>query len=352
MGRRKLTMLLSGWSQPTLDHGGATWVVLQYALGFKRLGHDVHIIEPTGGRVAATRRGIARRVAKRAVFPRGHRRLRAGRRLGAACSRGAPRRPGPRTRSFAPSPVERTSSSMSTASWPSPTCLSRSRSGSTSTSMPGSSSSGTPRRASTGASRGTRFTSPSVRGSERRGRPCRPAASTGSRPSSRCLLERWPIADGIDARCAHDGRQLARLRLIRARRCLLRSEGALAPAVHDLADEDERALPAGARDPSGRNEGSRGDAIRTDGSWSLRPRSSRPRPPTAASSEAPRPSSDSSSTAVSPRRVGGSATAVRATSPRGVRCSRRKRASAAGCRPARGCSPSRPRRAPSLRSTS
>jgi hypothetical protein len=29
-----------------LDHGGATWVVLQYALGFKRLGHDVHIIEP------------------------------------------------------------------------------------------------------------------------------------------------------------------------------------------------------------------------------------------------------------------------------------------------------------------
>ena len=27
-------------------HGGATWAVLQYLLGFRRLGYDVHFVEP------------------------------------------------------------------------------------------------------------------------------------------------------------------------------------------------------------------------------------------------------------------------------------------------------------------
>jgi hypothetical protein len=46
MARRKLTILLSGMVASDLHHGGATWVVLQYALGFKRLGHDVCVVEP------------------------------------------------------------------------------------------------------------------------------------------------------------------------------------------------------------------------------------------------------------------------------------------------------------------
>jgi hypothetical protein len=46
MARRKLTILLSGMVASDLHHGGATWVVLQYALGFKRLGYDVYVVEP------------------------------------------------------------------------------------------------------------------------------------------------------------------------------------------------------------------------------------------------------------------------------------------------------------------
>jgi hypothetical protein len=42
----KLTMLLSGMVAADLNHGGATWVVLQHALGFKRLGHEVYVVEP------------------------------------------------------------------------------------------------------------------------------------------------------------------------------------------------------------------------------------------------------------------------------------------------------------------
>src|SRR5712692_7420779 len=41
----KLTILLSGMIAATPWQGGATWAVLQYLLGFKRLGHDVYFVE-------------------------------------------------------------------------------------------------------------------------------------------------------------------------------------------------------------------------------------------------------------------------------------------------------------------
>jgi hypothetical protein len=40
------TILLSGMIAGVPHQGGATWAVLQYLLGFKRLGYDVHFIEP------------------------------------------------------------------------------------------------------------------------------------------------------------------------------------------------------------------------------------------------------------------------------------------------------------------
>jgi hypothetical protein len=46
MATPKLTILLSGMIAGVPNQGGATWAVLQYLLGFKRLGHDVHFIEP------------------------------------------------------------------------------------------------------------------------------------------------------------------------------------------------------------------------------------------------------------------------------------------------------------------
>ena len=42
----KLTILLGGMIATIPQHGGATWAVLQYLLGFKRLGHDVYFVEP------------------------------------------------------------------------------------------------------------------------------------------------------------------------------------------------------------------------------------------------------------------------------------------------------------------
>jgi hypothetical protein len=42
----KLTILLSGMIAGVPHQGGATWAVLQYLLGLKRLGHEVYFIEP------------------------------------------------------------------------------------------------------------------------------------------------------------------------------------------------------------------------------------------------------------------------------------------------------------------
>ena len=46
MATPKLTILLSGMIAGVPHQGGATWAVLQYLLGFKRLGHDVYFVEP------------------------------------------------------------------------------------------------------------------------------------------------------------------------------------------------------------------------------------------------------------------------------------------------------------------
>jgi hypothetical protein len=46
MAASKLTILLSGMIAADPYQGGATWAVLQYLLGFKRLGHNVYFVEP------------------------------------------------------------------------------------------------------------------------------------------------------------------------------------------------------------------------------------------------------------------------------------------------------------------
>jgi len=42
----KLSIIVSGMIAADPHQGGATWAVLQYVLGLRRLGHDVHLIEP------------------------------------------------------------------------------------------------------------------------------------------------------------------------------------------------------------------------------------------------------------------------------------------------------------------
>jgi hypothetical protein len=44
--RRPLRIVVSGMVAGVPYHGGATWAVLQYVLGFRALGHDVLLIEP------------------------------------------------------------------------------------------------------------------------------------------------------------------------------------------------------------------------------------------------------------------------------------------------------------------
>jgi hypothetical protein len=44
-GKNSLTILLSGMVAANPDQGGATWAVLQYLLGFRRLGHRVYFVE-------------------------------------------------------------------------------------------------------------------------------------------------------------------------------------------------------------------------------------------------------------------------------------------------------------------
>src|SRR5262245_20689463 len=41
-----MNIIVSGMITADPRQGGATWAVLQYILGFKRLGHDVYFIEP------------------------------------------------------------------------------------------------------------------------------------------------------------------------------------------------------------------------------------------------------------------------------------------------------------------
>lgn len=46
MDRGKLTVVVSGMVAGDPHQGGAAWAVLQYVLGFRRLGHDVYLVEP------------------------------------------------------------------------------------------------------------------------------------------------------------------------------------------------------------------------------------------------------------------------------------------------------------------
>lgn len=46
MASPKFTILLSGMIASSPRQGGATWAVLQYLLGLKRLGHEVYFVEP------------------------------------------------------------------------------------------------------------------------------------------------------------------------------------------------------------------------------------------------------------------------------------------------------------------
>src|SRR5256885_2997334 len=46
MGRDKLTIVVSGMVAGDPHQGGATWAVLQYVLGLRRLGHEVVFVEP------------------------------------------------------------------------------------------------------------------------------------------------------------------------------------------------------------------------------------------------------------------------------------------------------------------
>lgn len=58
-----MRIVISGMVAGDADQGGASWAVLQYVLGFQRLGHDVLLIEPVthpGPRAVATFHRIAR----------------------------------------------------------------------------------------------------------------------------------------------------------------------------------------------------------------------------------------------------------------------------------------------------
>lgn len=46
MTAKRLTIILSGMIASDPYQGGATWAVLQYLLGLRRLGHDVYFVEP------------------------------------------------------------------------------------------------------------------------------------------------------------------------------------------------------------------------------------------------------------------------------------------------------------------
>src|SRR5437764_11680967 len=46
MPRTRATILFSGMIAADPHQGGATWAVLQYLLGLRRLGHDVYFVEP------------------------------------------------------------------------------------------------------------------------------------------------------------------------------------------------------------------------------------------------------------------------------------------------------------------
>ena len=70
MVRSRLTILLSGMIAADPQQGGATWAVLQYLLGFKRLGHDVYFVEPLTQKSLQPEGATLERSANAAYFRR------------------------------------------------------------------------------------------------------------------------------------------------------------------------------------------------------------------------------------------------------------------------------------------
>jgi len=65
-----MRILLSGMLAGVPGHGGATWAVLQYLLGFRRLGHEVVFVEPVEASGAIARHGDLGRSASGRYFRR------------------------------------------------------------------------------------------------------------------------------------------------------------------------------------------------------------------------------------------------------------------------------------------
>src|SRR3712207_2882075 len=68
MPRRKLTILFSGMIAGDPGHGGAAWAVLQYVLGFRRLGHDVFFVEPLADKALRPQAAPLEETAQAAYF--------------------------------------------------------------------------------------------------------------------------------------------------------------------------------------------------------------------------------------------------------------------------------------------
>jgi len=66
----QLTILLSGMIAGVPGQGGATWAVLQYLLGLRRLGHDVYFVEPLGAEALRPRETPLDRSLNAAYFGR------------------------------------------------------------------------------------------------------------------------------------------------------------------------------------------------------------------------------------------------------------------------------------------
>ena len=54
--RSRLSIVVTGMIAADAGHGGATWAVLQYLMGLRRLGHRVCFIEPVSAAKLRTRR--------------------------------------------------------------------------------------------------------------------------------------------------------------------------------------------------------------------------------------------------------------------------------------------------------
>src|SRR5262245_36346686 len=59
------TILFSGMLAGDPHQGGATWAVLQYLLGFRRLGHDVWFVEPVKPGICPDSADYFRQVVRR-----------------------------------------------------------------------------------------------------------------------------------------------------------------------------------------------------------------------------------------------------------------------------------------------